>query len=228
MKRFTLDITVKMLFNNFHITILITFIINKYYQNERCLLIVTDSGFDYKGKIPCVRIIVNNNFLDYSLIFNYFGCQSIIIYANNVTSLFVNFETEIRQRMERFNNRKYLIVPRNPLQDFEKKFFELNELYFITDLLLVLPTKLKNVNKTESIGFDLKTHRYVGSSDHNKPILVDKWFAHNQSFLFNENLYPDKIHNQHGRQLKMATFTYEPYSVIGKFHQSTFSNFNHF
>ncbi|XP_044265394.1 uncharacterized protein LOC123011819 [Tribolium madens] len=110
--------------------------------------------------------------------------------------------------MERFNKRKFLIVPQNPSKNFETDFFNLEQLYFISDLLLVLPTNHDTI-------FDLKTHKYVGLSDNNEPVLIDRWFANNQSFLFGKNLYPNKLQNQLGRPLKMATFTYEPYSIIG-------------
>ncbi|RZB40319.1 uncharacterized protein BDFB_007673, partial [Asbolus verrucosus] len=196
---------------------------NTFHKDGRCLMIFTDGDFNYHGNIPSVKIKVTNDTFNEKLIFHSYGCQNIIIYANKPVNIFVEFETQIRLNMERFNSRKFLIAPRIVTENFEKDFFGLKQLNYVCDLLVLSPKscspnseQLNIFNTTkEEIVFELKTHKYVGTSNNNKPILLDKWFSKNQSFLFGRDLYPDKMTNQMGRPLKMTTFTYKPYAVIG-------------
>jgi hypothetical protein len=203
-----------MLLLNFYTNILVNFIIDHYHGDRRCLFIFTDDDLDYGGAVPAVRIKMTAGKIDYDLIFNYNGCQSVVVYVADPVEVFVEFEHQIRHHLERFNTRRFLIVPRTLDEDFDKRFFALKELNFVSDLLVVLPR--------EEV-FELKTHRYVGVSDNNQPVLLDRWFPENQSFAFGSDLYPDKLTNQFGRALRMATFTYEPYSVIGKSPRVVFS-----
>ncbi|XP_044265395.1 uncharacterized protein LOC123011820 [Tribolium madens] len=87
------------------------------------------------------------------------------------------------------------------------------ELQYVSDLLLVLPNK---ENGTEY--FEIITHQYGHQNKKkiNKTLLLDVWYSHNYSFLHGKDLFPNKLSNQNGRQLKIGTFTYEPYSIIGK------------
>ncbi|KAJ3648073.1 hypothetical protein Zmor_019909 [Zophobas morio] len=200
-----------MLLLNSYTNVLVNLILRSYFDDHRCLLIFTDTDLDYDGHIPAVRIKIADGWVDYGLIFHYHGCQGVVIYSQNPQTIFVEFETQIRLKMERFNRRRFLIITYNPTTKIEPEFFALKELEFVSDLLLVLPDTGDNITT-----FALKTHKYVGTSNNNEPVLLDKWFTQNQSFLFGANLYPDKLSNQLGRPLKMATFTYEPYSVIGQ------------
>ncbi|KAI2473956.1 Ionotropic receptor 41a.3, partial [Diabrotica virgifera virgifera] len=48
-------------------------------------------------------------------------------------------------------------------------------------------------------------------------VLLDVWYSKNKSFVFDNNLYPDKLKNQMGRVLKLATMHYVPYNIIEGF-----------
>lgn len=209
--------------------ILINLIINNYFNNSRCLFIITDENheIDYKGNMPVVNIRIINNTINSSILFHYFGCQGILIQSENPMKIFADFETAIRLNIERFNTRRFLI--NHIIVDNDSKyedFFNLNELNYVSDILLIIPRSRLQPNQNNSlrnvddifIAFDLLTHRYAGVENHNEPVLLDKWFLKNSSFLYNANLYPNKLSNQLGRPLRMATFTYEPYSIIGTYH----------
>lgn len=94
------------------------------------------------------------------------------------------------------------------------------------DILYVFPTiikgrwNVKNISQiNDDVVYELWTHEFGGPENNfRNPILVDVWFSKNYSFLYNNNLYPDKISDQKGKALKVAAITYPPYTVVGKFY----------
>lgn len=203
------------------INILINLIISRYYNNSRCLIYFTDNNTTlFPTKIPTIQIYVTQNNIQPDIIFNSFGCQGVIIYARNISGILSNFEREIRLHNDRFNYRRYLFVP----TDFDKfdteEFFGLTELDNICDLVLLQPIPKRNCSLIEHSDeiFEIKTHKYVGTENNNHPMVLDKWFMGNTSFLYGVNLFPDKMKNQLGRPLKLATLPFQPYSIVdGKF-----------
>ncbi|RZB40638.1 hypothetical protein BDFB_004034, partial [Asbolus verrucosus] len=105
-----------------------------------------------------------------------------------------------------FNGRKYVII-----QEDVSNIFTSEELDHICNLLVIVPT-----NCFEKESYDLMTHLYRHKSRSREPEILDKWFSDNSSFLYGNNLFPDKLSDQNGRQLRIGTFTYEPYSIAGQ------------
>ncbi|KAL1513946.1 hypothetical protein ABEB36_003284 [Hypothenemus hampei] len=183
----------------FSTQILLNILLNTYFSSSRCILVINPNNLSIRANVPTLN-------LDKSIrikenLFNYIGCTDFLLdVAHPVTDLQL-FEREIKFHPDRFNNRKYIFISRNP-QDF--KLFHLQEIHYFNNLLLI---------SCEKDLFSFWTHKYVGTSGNNDPYLLDKWFINNASFLHNNNLFPDKLTDQQGRTLKVATITYIPYSI---------------
>ncbi|KAJ8981078.1 hypothetical protein NQ317_015301 [Molorchus minor] len=132
--------------------------------------------------------------------------------TNSPVWLLKNLEREIRLTMERFNDRKYLILAGNGTEDKVVDVFKLKELDYISDLLVVQ----ENFESVGSINsYNILTHKYFGAINNSDCILLDVWWPVNKTFMLGNNLFPNKLINQMGRALRIATFEYEPYSIIG-------------
>lgn len=195
------------------LNILTNIIIQKYFQNSGCLLIFTDYGnsFQYSNDLPVVNILIENKDLHPEIFLHNFGCQGIIMKSNNPASSFKSFESQIKFSGERFNRRKYLIIQGNDMQENFTEILSSEEIMYVSDLVIVE----KNADISKELAFFLWTHSYVGNDMRNQ-IVLDTWFSHNKSFLYQQDLYPNKLKNQMGRKIRMATFRYEPYSIVGK------------
>lgn len=191
--------------------ILTNIIIEEYFLMTGCLIIITDFGnvFRYNGHIPLVKI--QDNYIHEDTFIHYLGCQGIIMKTNNPVSNFQKLENQIKGAKDRFNNRKFLLLPGNEMRENLSDILTTNEIKFVADFNVV---EGKFISHIEDV-FVIWTHSYVGKDINNK-IVLDEWFPTNRSFLYKNNLYPNKLINQMGKILNMATFYYEPYSVIGK------------
>lgn len=196
--------------------ILTNIIIQEYFFMTGCLIIVTDPGnvFRYNGDKPVIHIQLEDSYIHSDIFIHYLGCQGIIMKTNNPVSNFQNLENEIKVAKDRFNNRKFLLLPGNKLEENISDILTTDEIKFVADLNVLE----QNFISDKEYLFVIWTHSYIGN-DNNNQVVLDKWFPMNRSFLYKNNLYPNKLVNQMGRILRMATFYYEPYSVIGKYSQ---------
>lgn len=198
-----------------NISTLLGLILNQYFNNFRCIFLLTDKNLPLdtsKIIIPLVNLKISNKSIPTDLFFRYFDCQGIVIQTKNCLEVFENVEKEIRKHMERYNNRRYLFLPSSCEEIKENDVFQSKELHFVADLLVMSYSKEKYEEQYEFL-----THKYVGVKNNSEVIVLDKWFANNNSFLKGNNLYPDKISDMQGRTLRLATFTYLPYSFIGRY-----------
>lgn len=161
--------------------------------------------------MPFVNLKITNGSIQSDLFFRSHGCQGIATQTKNILTVFENVEKGIRKRLERFNNRRYLFLPSSYDGAKEIEVFQSKELQFVADILVLRYTE----EKSEGV-YEFLTHKYTGVGNNNEVIVLDKWFASNSSFLNGNNLYPDKISDMQGRTLRLATFTYLPYSFIGR------------
>lgn len=70
-------------------------------------------------------------------------------------------------------------------------------------------------NQENCTTYDLVTHRFVGENAHvQDPLYLDKWNLCTEKFYKNENLFPHDMNNLHGKTVKVAAFTYKPYSIF--------------
>lgn len=191
--------------------------------------------FYFETSIPMVNLKLINNSFDGDYFRRGYGCLGFVLIVNEPCKLFQYIEYKIRHSEERFNNRKYLILPGNEyLEENVMCLFQLEEIEYVADMVIVLPTNEVNdafqINSTINdvavlenfVNFELITHKYIGDV-HNEMVLLDKWFSRNQSFLYGNNLYPNKLTNQQGRAIRIATFTYPPYAIPGTVHLKQWS-----
>lgn len=196
------------------LAILTNLIIDTYFNETRCLYIFANSEnhFNYLGEMPTVIFDTINEKINPDLVFNHYGCQGFIINSKNPRIIFENIETNLKVSMERFNTRKYLFVPTDDRVEDILDVFESGALEYVADLNVII-----RGNSTDENGiFEILTHKYIGTSNYNEIYLLDKWFTSNYSFLFGNNLYPNKLNNQFGRPIKLGTINYVPYSIIGE------------
>lgn len=204
----------------YYLGILTTIIVNKYF-NESCTLILTDKfGPDIQISVP-FTIFEHVDETALAL-----GCQNIVIHNGEPDKMVVLLEDKIRNSSPRFNDRKYLISLRKDFQDFKNLYLLF---HFVPNVVLVKYEifKIKNCTFLEicnNFVFTFWTNNFVGVENNDDFYILDFWFSKNQTFLFNKKLYFDKIKNMEGRVLKMATFSYEPYAIVGKY--SSFYSFH--
>lgn len=210
----------------FSVNVLANIIINTYFSNNNCLLILTQeklNDFYYSGNFSYVLVNLYDTNVPESLIFRSYGCQGIVVLHENPLAVFENLEKQIRlQKIERFNNRRYLFLPMENQMEDVLKVFSSECTQYVADILAIKLSSSDDLkanisaNYKESI-FDLYTHKFVGREGRvNEMIWLDRWFATNQSFLMQSNLYPNKLKDQRGKSFKIICFTYKPYSIIGK------------
>lgn len=192
-----------------HLNLLLQILLKTYFFDSRCIFIFTDTAIDLHLEIPVIHFKINNSTLNSHMIFQHHGCQDILIHHENASDLFIQFENLIRIKTERFNGRKYIATGRN-----SQNILDTKELEYVSDLIIIVP---KEINS--SVNYEIITHLYAhkNKTKCNEPVLLDIWYSHNYSFMYGNHLFPNKLLNQFGRQFRIGTFTYEPYSITGKF-----------
>lgn len=202
-----------------YLNLLVNFIVNQYFLHEHCFFLLTDQEYNshIESSIPVVVLRDRNATFCYESLFtNHHGCQAIILHVQEPHIVFHELENQIRLHLDRFNQRKYLILPTQEGFESTVKAFETLFTYVADVLLIVLQKVSKKqigiLDEVEEL-YSLYTHRYIGKENINQPVLIQKWSSNNSEFSSMENLYPDKLNNQMGRPLKVATFTYLPYSI---------------
>lgn len=210
------------------LSVLVNTVIQSYFQDSRCMFLFYDDfqNFEYQGNIPIVNIKINQTIIN-DLIFQSYGCQIFLINHSNASHIIVQLEHQMKLHDDRFNFRKYLIIPTENYKNLETDIFALSILQYIVDLLVIIPDDNSTVIEecedyfelfcTSQVNYKLLTHSYVGKQNNNSPKILDVWLSENETFLHQEDLYPDKITDQEGRVLRCATFNYKPYSILGNF-----------
>lgn len=153
------------------------------------------------------------------------GCRDIVVHVTNPASVFQNLEKQIRLYNERYNERKYLFLLHNNESQSIEDLLQVPELDYVSDVLIIVPEYRKEdttvrLDVSPSSFYEtyrLVTYRFVGIDRGYEIIFLDKWFSENCSFLYDNELYPDKTSNQNGKPLRISAFNYAPYSVIGKY-----------
>lgn len=98
-----------------HLNVLVNIIINTYYNNSNCAFLITtaNGGFNYQGLLPIINIKLEENaneLVDIQKMLQY-GCQDVIIQTDNPEVTINNFEAEIKLQVQRFNERRYFVLP---------------------------------------------------------------------------------------------------------------------
>ncbi|KRT81137.1 hypothetical protein AMK59_5438 [Oryctes borbonicus] len=206
----------------FRANTLINLILNQYFNNTGCLIILSHDRldyFNYHGKLPSVFVNLQDSNIPENLIFRYYGCHGIIIVGENPITIFQNVELKMKFAQDRFNFRRYLFISTEHHCSSNLKNLRSKAMMFVEDILIICSISNRNLNSLEEdeYTFELYTHKFVGPRKQLTDIIwLNTWYYRNQSFLLNSNLYPDKICDQQGRILRIVCFTYKPFTVVGK------------
>lgn len=205
---------------------LVSYIIRHYFNDTGCILIFRDEicQLNFQIDIPLINVNLRNGKVDAKINFNQFGCQGIIICTEKAQETFTSFEYNIKFKLDRLNKRRYFIIAHNNDNSIVKDIFSLQEIKFVSDIVVMTKGEvLRNsclrsrLFCTSLTSIDFFTHAYVGRTDSNRTIHLDRWYVNNSTFKNSSNLYPDKLKNQEGRLLRCSTFTYLPYTVVGNY-----------
>ncbi|XP_066262231.1 glutamate receptor ionotropic, kainate 4-like [Euwallacea similis] len=184
--------------------ILLNTIITTYFSSARCINVINNHSHSLNIKLN-TPTTVSTFFTNFDHV-RIHQCQDFLVYSQRPVTIFKYLEEKIKVHPQRFNQRRYIFASSdNHHLDFFK-IFNSTEISFVSNLILVV-----DLDQT-AIG--IWTHRYVGFENSNEIYLLDKWFRANQSFMLEQNLFPDKLKNQEGRVLRTAIFSYMPYIII--------------
>lgn len=207
----------------------INLILKQYFESERCIFLLTDQEFSINAigtNIPIVILRDINATFSYDLLFSNFGCQGILLHVERPHLTFHELERQFRLHIDRFNQRKYLILPTLEAPGIITNFSG-PTLTYVSDILVVVLEKIsKGLSSKEKQNvildtinefYSFYTHKYIGNYHNNELVLLHSWNFNSSELFFDlDNLYPDKLNNQMGRPLRIATFTYLPYSIPSK------------
>lgn len=199
-----------------YLNYMINLIFQTYLNNSFCTLHYYDPTEDSVNleTIPTISINGEENLhLDKHEL-----CDHFLVQHKNAKIAFEKIEYVIKMESKRnYSFRKYIIIV-NTVKELNN-FYKSTILTFVRDVLVVLlhsDKQFKNkfglVTNNAPI-FDLYTHRYVGLSRCNDPLLLDTWFAMNRTFKFGNYLYPNKITNQLGRELRAPCYDHIPFAA---------------
>lgn len=196
---------------------LLHIIITKYLNLSYCIIIISEDNLFIKSPNSVVRIFAKDNESFTSLMLNAseMGCSDYIVQINEPETFMKAFEDVVHLGNVRKGDRKIIMLP--TLQDLSDKKSQLllnvlsmKETSFVANILLLLPSDAVN----ESHIYHLVTHKFVGSHENNKPILLDSWNFFTEKFEKNACLFPHNMTNLEGKTVKVTGFTYKPYILL--------------
>lgn len=197
-----------------HLQCMLDLIIENYFNSSLCILHYHENidNFVHLSKISTYSI---NGYEHLHLDRQQF-CKDFLVQHENANIAFSSLEDAIKiDNNIKYNYRKYIFILNNPEE--LNSFYKSNLLTFVRDVLVIVPhyyyenENIFEFSSEKVTKFDLYTHQFIGVIGNNDPILLDTWFSTNFSFKFNNNLFPDKITNQLGREFRAPCFHHIPY-----------------
>ncbi|KOB75066.1 Ionotropic receptor [Operophtera brumata] len=209
--------TISPLLGSSPLGILLHALINQYLADSYCLTLVLEQPIDFKINIIYTYVTPNNETLD-ELTDQLFevsekGCSDYIVYMSDPQKFMAAFDQVSRRGNTRRSNRKIIILPYSTADSYVNQslgLFSMKESTFVANMLLILPAQQEE--KTCEL-YDLVTHEFV-SLDNDQPLYLDQWDSCTQKFIKNVNLFPHDLKNLNGRIVRVACFTYKPYSLL--------------
>lgn len=198
------------------LSILLQALINQYLSDSYCVTFVLDKPIDFNVNITFTSITPNISTID-SLTIQLLevsenGCSDYLVYMSDPQVFMTAFDITTRSGNARRSNRKIIFLPFSSDENYVNRsleLFSMQESTFVANILLVLPGR---VTATCEI-YDLITHEFI-SLYKDQPLYLDQWDSCTQKFTRNENLFPHNMENLNGRIVRVACFTYKPYSFL--------------
>lgn len=199
-----------------YLNILANLIINSYFNNSKCIVHYHDNSDNLVHFNDVVTYHLTEE-QDMGIEYDEY-CSHFLIQHENTTFALEEIEHFIKMNENyTYSDRKYIIILHT--EEDLNILFESNLFIFIRDVLIILASFADDDDEIfgpftiYDTTFDLFTHKYVGESDQNDIILLDAWFSTNLSFKLGNSLFPDKISNQLGRELRAPCYYHTPYAV---------------
>ncbi|CAH2107284.1 unnamed protein product [Euphydryas editha] len=198
------------------LNMLLQMIINSYLHSSYCITVVSKEYLDIKLPNTFMYIYANNfeKLLYHTLNASEMGCSDYIVQMNEPGIFMTAFEKVVHMGNVRRSDRKIIILPAQSVSNNTKEklynILSMKEASFVANILLIVPSD----SLCECETYDLITHKFVGSNEHNKPVYLDTWNSCTVKFKKDTNLFPHDMSNLHGKTVKVAGFTYKPYILL--------------
>lgn len=199
------------------ISILLHALVNQYLSDSYCLTLVLDKPIDFNVNISYTYVdpvdSTVDDIMNQLLEVSEKGCSDYIVYMSDPQKFMAAFDRTNHLGNARRSNRKVIVLPFSSDEGYVEKSLELfsaKESTFIANMLVVLPNNETEINCEL---FDLVTHEFVRIYE-DQPLYLDQWDSCTQKFVKNVNLFPHDLKNLNGRVVRVACFTYKPYTLI--------------
>ncbi|XP_052565949.1 glutamate receptor ionotropic, delta-2-like [Culex pipiens pallens] len=195
--------------------------------------------FNYFTDLYCTCFISNANDIDFELHFELSqpviwidienvnredllssienGCQSFILTENSWLTFFDLFWYLHDRTVQRFANKKVLIE-----LDYDSEYFKVESIFehvVVHDI-----PQLVVIVQVEDDRIDVVTNKFTGRDTQQEVILLDSYIPSLGTFLYGNDLFPDKLLDLKGRFLRLAIFNYSPYTFWNEVNFSSDSN----
>ncbi|KAM7344265.1 ionotropic receptor 41a [Cochliomyia hominivorax] len=135
-------------------------------------------------------------------------CESFLAFQRDILPFIESFINASQYSVWRSKRNRFVFSYLD--SDFEKNLIE--HIFFEEQqsILMISP------DASNSDIFNIKTNKYNGPKGEKQYSLelLDRFYASNNTFLYNHPLFPDKTANLRGREIIVAGFDYRPYFVI--------------
>ncbi|EDS44681.1 conserved hypothetical protein [Culex quinquefasciatus] len=216
-------------------------IVAQQYLNHRVQNVIAHSTdrVQYFNDLYCTCFISNTNDIDFELNFELSqpviwidiekansedllssienGCQSFILTEDSWLPFFEGFWYLHDRTVQRFANKKVIIA-----LDYDSEYFKVEPIFEhvvvhdIPQLLVIV--------QVEDDRIDVVTNKFTGRDTQQEVILLDSFVPSLGTFLYGNELFPDKLLNLQGRFLRLAIFNYSPYTFWNEVNISSDSN----
>ncbi|XP_062556996.1 uncharacterized protein LOC134221839 [Armigeres subalbatus] len=208
--------------DDFGVSALVNLIVLRYFKDIFCTCIITQTPEDdylITFRPPYSAIYLDLTTVDEQTLLDSIdnGCQSFIVTTSASQTFLDEFHYFHDRALQRFSNKKVVI-----LIDNQTIHLEINELvqhdaiHDIPNLLFVIPDDHDRIK--------LKTNRFITQDRYSDLILLDEYIPSLGTFLYENDLFPQKLHNMEGRYLRLAIFNYHPYTMWEELNSTGGSN----
>lgn len=199
--------------------LLLNTIIRQYLESAYCITIISDVPLTFSLPINFISLIPNKeNLVDQVYNVSEMGCSDYIVRMQHPQNFMTAFERVVHTGKVRRSDRKIIFLPYDEEYneaydiDLPSLVFSMKGSTYVANMLMIV-----NVvrNNSDCKSYDLITHQFVGPDEQTHlPKYLDRWDSCSQEFENHASLFPYDMTNLYGKTLKVACFTYKPYSLL--------------
>ncbi|XP_044729510.1 uncharacterized protein LOC123292862 [Chrysoperla carnea] len=233
----------------YSLEILLNTIIQTYLNQSYCLVYVSNNDFNCNFNVPVIRIkSTPSNSNKTSVYYHEFqkriensldkGCGSYMVYNSNFLDFLQCYDLSSQLTLQKKGNRRFIYI----VNYIDIDMNVINEILtskivkYIPDFIIIYPNEFvaRNAdNENSNLFYDVhnafqavKSFKIVTRKmDDPELVLLDYWFAENQLFLYNEDLFPFKVKDLYKMPLITNSMTtYPPYVILEKVNTIIYPN----